>query len=109
MKIFLVAIFLIMATEVVRAECGTASWYVSNGTTASGEKMNNKRRTAAHRRLPFGSRLSVYNQKTKKRVEVIVNDRGPWSHGRILDLSKAAAVQLGMISTGTAKVCFSIL
>lgn len=110
MKYILVAILLIMATESVRAsECGTVSWYASNGTTASGEKMNNKKRTAAHKRLPFGTRIKIIDKKTGKSSIAVINDRGPFIKGRILDISKQVALDLGILSKGTSKVCYQIL
>jgi rare lipoprotein A len=77
--------------------------------TASGERMNPKKLTVAHKRLPFGTRLRVTNMKNRKTVVVKVNDRGPFIKGRVLDLSKAAAVQIGMISSGHAKVCYEVI
>lgn len=69
--------------------------------------MDGKLLTTAHRKLPFGTKLKVtYGNKS---VVVRVNDRGPFIKGRILDLSKAAAQQLGFIRKGHAKVCFTIL
>jgi rare lipoprotein A len=89
------------------AECGVASWYDLGGRTASGEKMNGKRRTAAHRTIKFGTVLRVTNPANGKVTEVIVNDRGPFTRGRVLDLSRAAANDLGVVSKGHARVCFS--
>jgi rare lipoprotein A len=65
--------------------------------------------TAAHRTLPFGTRLKVTNLKNGKTVTVTVNDRGPFAHGRILDLSEAAAREIGMLGTGTAKARIEVL
>lgn len=61
--------------------------------------------TAAHRSLPFGTKLKVTNQRTGKAVVVRINDRGPFIKGRVLDLSKAAARQLGFVGAGHTKVC----
>lgn len=60
--------------------------------------------TAAHRELPFGTRVKVTNLNNDKSVVVRINDRGPHTRGRLIDLSRAAAQQLGMIRSGTAKV-----
>ena len=60
--------------------------------------------TAAHRSLPFGSKVLVENLRNGRSVVVRINDRGPFTGGRIIDLSKAAAAQIGMINSGTAKV-----
>jgi rare lipoprotein A len=84
------------------ASYGIASHY-NDTRTASGEKFNAKDLTAAHRTLPFGTRLRVTNSVTGKSVTVRVNDRGPFVRGRVVDVSPAAAEQLGMRS-GLAKV-----
>jgi rare lipoprotein A len=87
------------------AKCGRASWYALHSRTASGERMNPSAMTAAHRSLPFGTRLKVTNQRNGKSVVVRINDRGPFIKGRMLDLSRGAARQIGMISSGHASVC----
>ena len=87
------------------AQCGRASWYALHSRTASGERMNPRALTAAHRTLPFGTRIKVTNQRNGKSVVVRINDRGPFIRGRVLDLSKAAAGQIGMIGSGHAPVC----
>lgn len=89
--------------------CGGASWYALHSKTASGERMNPSRMTAAHRSLKFGTQLKVTNSRNGKSVVVRVNDRGPFIRGRVLDLSKAAAQNIGMISTGTAKICYEVI
>jgi rare lipoprotein A len=89
--------------------CGGASWYALHSKTASGERMNPSKLTAAHRSLRFGTKIKVTNRRTGKAVVVRVNDRGPFIRGRVLDLSKAAANRIGMIRSGTAKVCYEIL
>jgi rare lipoprotein A len=89
-------------------QCGSASWYgpgFHGRTAASGEKFNQNAMTAAHKTLPFGTIVKVVNQKTGKSVKVKINDRGPYHGGRIIDLSKAAAAQLGIVQAGTGKVC----
>ncbi|HPR64046.1 MAG TPA: septal ring lytic transglycosylase RlpA family protein [Thermoanaerobaculia bacterium] len=86
---------------------GTASWYGKSFhglPTASGEIFDMHRLTAAHRNLPFGTWLDVYCPETGKRVTVKVNDRGPFIRGRIIDLSYAAAKELGMDALGIAEV-----
>ncbi|MCX7304037.1 MAG: septal ring lytic transglycosylase RlpA family protein [Hyphomicrobiales bacterium] len=89
------------------AQCGRASWYALYSQTASGERMNPAELTAAHRSLPFGTKLKVTNQKNGKTVVVRINDRGPFVRGRVLDLSRAAAKQLGFVSSGVTKVCMA--
>lgn len=106
MKYILVAILLSIATE-ASAKCGQASWYALTSKTASGERMNAKKLTAAHKTLPFGTVVTVTNQKNGKSVKVRINDRGPFIKGRIIDLSKAAAAKIGMINSGHARVCIS--
>ncbi|MGL4405302.1 MAG: septal ring lytic transglycosylase RlpA family protein [Notoacmeibacter sp.] len=87
--------------------CGTASWYALTSMTANGEMMNPAKLTAAHKSLPFGTKLKVTNPKNGKSVVVRINDRGPFIKGRVLDLSKAAAQKIGIISRGHGKVCWS--
>jgi peptidoglycan lytic transglycosylase len=86
-------------------QLGHASWYsLPANTTANGEQMNPNELTAAHRSLPFGTRVLVQNLSNGRSVVVRINDRGPFIGGRIIDLSKAAAASIGMINAGTAKV-----
>lgn len=77
--------------------------------TASGVPFNKHALTAAHRTLPFGTRLKVTNLSNGKSVTVTVNDRGPFAHGRILDLSEAAAKAIAMIGKGTVKAKIEVL
>ena len=65
--------------------------------------------TAAHKRLPFGSRVKVTNPSNGKSVIVKINDRGPYAHGRLIDLSRAAATQLGLVSRGHGTVELALL
>jgi rare lipoprotein A len=88
-------------------ETGLASWYGSRHhgkRTASGEVFNQNKFTAAHRTLPWGSLVKVTNLANGKTVEVRINDRGPFSKGRIIDLSRAAARSLGMVEQGITTV-----
>ena len=86
-------------------QLGHASWYsLPANITANGERMNPNELTAAHRSLPFGTRVLVENLSNGRSVVVRINDRGPFIGGRIIDLSKAAAASIGMINAGTAKV-----
>ena len=95
------------STVPANAQCGKASWYALHSRTASGEMMNPAQMTAAHRSLPFGSKVKVTNSRTGKSVVVRINDRGPFIKGRIIDLSKAAASQIGMVRSGHAPVCIA--
>ncbi len=89
------------------AQCGTASWYHEGARTATGEHFNPDGITAAHRTLPFGTRVRVENRRTGRSVIVRINDRGPFVRGRIIDLSRGAKRVLGM--DGLAPVCISVL
>lgn len=86
---------------------GMASYYADqfNGRkTASGEIFDNKKMTAAHRTLRFGTMIKVTNLSNSKSVLVRVNDRGPYAHNRLIDISRNAASQIGMVLSGTARV-----
>ncbi|ACS78773.1 septal ring lytic transglycosylase RlpA family protein [Maridesulfovibrio salexigens] len=88
-------------------EEGMASWYgekFQGKLTASGEPYDMERMTAAHNYLPLGVKVNVTNLSNKKKVAVIINDRGPFVPDRIIDLSRAAAQKLGFIDAGKAKV-----
>ncbi|MBW8908389.1 MAG: septal ring lytic transglycosylase RlpA family protein [Mesorhizobium sp.] len=89
------------------AQCGRASWYALHSRTASGERMNPSAMTAAHRTLPFGTKLKVTNKNNGRSVVVRINDRGPFIRGRVLDLSRGAAGQLGFIGSGQTAVCMA--
>lgn len=93
-----------------RMFAGKASFYsYTRGKTASGAKYNRNAMTAAHRHLPFGTRLRVTDIATKKAVIVVVTDRGPFIGNRILDLSLGAARTLGITQRGIANVRVEIL
>lgn len=88
-------------------DSGLASYYAKRHAgrrTASGERYNPSEMTAAHRTLPFGTRVEVTNLSNGKRAVVRINDRGPHVRGRIIDLSRNAASSIGLISDGVAKV-----
>jgi rare lipoprotein A (peptidoglycan hydrolase) len=89
-------------------QTGIASWYgthMKGQQTASGEKYNPKELTAASRKFPLGTELNVINLKNNQNVTVMVNDRGPYSGKRIIDMSVAAAHELDMEKAGLASVC----
>jgi len=86
---------------------GIASFYSDDQLTANGEKFNPKAMTAAHPTLPFGTRLRVTNLATGRFVTVRINDRGPYVHGRVVDVSVSAAESLGIVDRGIAKVLWS--
>jgi len=92
---------------------GIASWYGYESvkkhkpTTASGDAFLPSKMTAAHRSLPFGTKVSVTNLKNHKSVIVVINDRGPYIHGRLIDLSKSAAKSIGM--DGIQRVSLTVI
>lgn len=91
---------------------GMASWYggkFHGRKTASGERYNQGAMTAAHKTLPFGTRVRVTHARTGNSVVVRINDRGPFIRGRIIDLSRAAASQIGLTATGVAPVRVTVL
>lgn len=93
-------------------QSGEASYYgreLAGNPTASGERFDPNGLTAAHRTLPLGSRLRVTNSSTGESVIVRVNDRGPFTGHRVLDVSERAARELGMLRAGTARVDLELL
>lgn len=93
-------------------QSGVASFYANkfNGRlTANGEIFSNSKMTAAHKTLKFGTVVRVTNRRNGRKVKVRINDRGPWVKGRIIDLSRVAAREIGMINSGTARVDIEIL
>ena len=96
-------------SEIKSKGTGIASFYSTGIKTANGEHFDPGQLTAAHRTLPFGTRLQVTNMETGKTVMVRVNDRGPYIDGRVLDLSRYAAESLGIIDQGVAKVHMAIV
>lgn len=91
---------------------GMADYYhhsMYGNKTASGKVLHKHLKTAAHRTLPFGTRVRVTNKSNAKSCVVVVNDRGPFTPSKIIDLSHAAAVELGMLKAGTCKVTCEVL
>jgi rare lipoprotein A len=91
------------------AQTGMASYYKSGKVTANGERFNPHGLTAAHRSLPFGTKVKVVNVRSGKSVVVRINDRGPFIRGRIIDLSLGAAQKIGLHQSGVAKVSLQVL
>lgn len=91
------------------ASNGVASFYTEGTETASGEKYDMHELTAAHPTLPFGTKLRVTNVSTGRSVTVRVNDRGPYVHGRVVDVSYSAAEALGMVNRGVANVKLDVV
>lgn len=90
---------------------GVASYYADyfhGRSTASGQRFDTRSLTAAHRTLRFGTRVKVTNKRNGRSVEVVINDRGPFVRGRTIDLSKAAAREIGMLGSGVAPVHLEI-
>ncbi len=95
-----------------QTQTGKASFYADKfegRMTASGEKYKHSKLTAAHKTLPFGTRVRVTNISNGNVVEVIVNDRGPYAEGRIIDLSKSAAEKLGFVALGLTEVRVDVI
>ncbi|QPC45359.1 septal ring lytic transglycosylase RlpA family protein [Kaustia mangrovi] len=90
-------------------QVGLASYYASGSHTASGERFDPSGLTAAHRSLPFGTKVKVEHVKSGRSVVVRINDRGPFIRNRIIDLSRGAARKLGIIKAGVAKVRMTVL
>lgn len=88
---------------------GAASYYKHGARVASGARFNPHGMTAAHRTLPFGTKIRVTDHRSGRSVIVTVNDRGPFIRGRVLDLSLGAAKALGMVGRGVARVHAEVL
>src|SRR5262245_17879843 len=88
---------------------GIASFYWQPQKVSSGRTFNSRAMTAAHRTLPFGTRVRVTHAGNGRSVDVRINDRGPFTGGRIIDLSKAAAELIGMTAQGIARVKITVL
>ncbi|MCW5910323.1 MAG: septal ring lytic transglycosylase RlpA family protein [Cyclobacteriaceae bacterium] len=114
MKKFVLLFFAICTTGLVLAQVqtGKASFYADKfegSPTASGEKYKHSKLTAAHKTLPFGTKVRVTNLANNETVEVVINDRGPYVDGRIIDLSKSAAEKLGFVNKGLAEVKMEVI
>jgi rare lipoprotein A len=113
-KMIILSLIYLFATAVCLTayeEEGIASWYggkFHGRLTANGETFNTHELTAAHKQLPFNTVVRVTNLSNGKTVKVRINDRGPFVDGRTIDLSYAAAVELDMISTGTAPILLQV-
>jgi rare lipoprotein A len=95
-----------------QVQTGKASFYADKfegSPTASGEKYKHNKLTAAHKTLPFGTKVKVTNLGNNQTVEVTVNDRGPYVENRVIDLSKSAAEKLGFINQGIADVKVEVI
>lgn len=114
MKKIVLLFFAICTAGVVLAQTqtGKASFYADKfegSPTASGEKYKHSKLTAAHKTLPFGTKVRVTNLANNETVDVTINDRGPYVDGRVIDLSKSAAEKLGFINQGLADVKLDVI
>ena len=103
------AALLIAATPANAAQTGKASWYEMGTKTASGERFRPNGLTAAHRTLPFGTKVRVKNLRNGKSVVVRINDRGPFIRSRIIDVSKGAARKIGLVRAGVTRVSIKVV
>ncbi|MEQ1585195.1 MAG: septal ring lytic transglycosylase RlpA family protein [Cyclobacteriaceae bacterium] len=107
--IFMVCLY---GLAIAQTQTGKASFYADKFEglpTASGEKYKHSKLTAAHKSLPFGTKVRVTNLANNESVEVVINDRGPYVDGRIIDLSRSAAEKLGFINLGIADVKLDVV
>lgn len=98
--------------QAMKTISGSASWYggkFHGRKTANGERYNMHEMTAAHKTLPFGTKVRVTNQRNGQSVTVRINDRGPFTGNRVIDLSRGAAQAVGMIKQGIASVKIEVL
>ena len=110
--IFSTLLLLLLSPAFAQTQTGKASFYADKfegHPTASGEKYKHSKLTAAHKSLPFGTKIRVTNLANNETVEVVVNDRGPYVEGRIVDLSKSAAEKLGFVNQGLADVRVEVI
>lgn len=112
-RLFILGICLTLAAAAhAQTQTGKASYYADKfegRQTASGEKYRHSKMTAAHKFLPFGTKIKVTNLANNKVVEVVVNDRGPYVDDRIVDLSKSAAEQLDFLNQGLTEVRVEVI
>lgn len=104
-------IFLVVFSN-AQVQTGKASFYADKfegSPTASGEKYKHSKLTAAHKSLPFGTKVKVTNVSNSQTVEVVINDRGPYVENRVIDLSKSAAEKLGFVNQGLAEVKIEVI
>lgn len=112
-KVFFAFLFqFLVITSFAQVQTGKASFYADKFegvSTASGEKYKHSKLTGAHKTLPFGTKVRITNLANNQSVEIIINDRGPYVDGRIVDVSKAAAEQLGFVNMGLAEVKLEVI
>ena len=112
-KLYLSFIFLLcVLPTIAQVQTGKPSFYADKFegvSTASSERYRHNKLTGAHKTLPFGTKVRVTNTENNQSVEVVINDRGPYVEGRIIDLSKEAAEKLGFINKGLAEVKLEVV
>lgn len=109
---FTLSLILLLTVSFAQIQSGKASFYADKfegNPTASGEKYRHIKLTAAHKSLPFGTKVRVTNLANNESVEVVINDRGPYVDNRIIDLSKSAAEKLGFVNQGLADVKVEVI
>lgn len=112
MPLMISLLLFLPALDAAALETGYASWYggkFQGRQTANGEIFDTNKLTAAHKTLPFGTEVLVTHLANNRTVRVRINDRGPFVEGRIIDLSRAAAERLGMLTSGVALVKLEVL
>jgi rare lipoprotein A len=107
--ILILALFTLATSARAGIQCGTASWYQEHQRTATGARFDPEAMTAAHRTLPLGTLVRVTNVNCQRSTVVRITDRGPFRKGRIIDVSRAAARELRMINSGTARVTVEVI
>jgi rare lipoprotein A len=110
--LFIISFYFLVTTAIAQVQTGRASFYADKfdgHPTASGEKYRHNKLTGAHKSLPFGTKVKVTNLANNQTVEVVINDRGPYVDGRIIDVSRSAAEQLGFINQGLAEVKLEVV
>lgn len=110
MKTLNIIIALVLYSTTVFGQVGMASWYgAENSKSSTGKRLIRNKPAVAHKTLPFGTKVKVTCIKSKKTVIAVVDDRGPYTKNRIIDLNRTAAVKLGMIKDGVTKVKIEIV
>jgi rare lipoprotein A len=99
----------LLAAPAAAVTTGYASYYKTGKLTANGERYNPQGLTAAHRKLPFGTKVKVTNLRNGKSVIVRINDRGPFIKNRVIDLSWGAAKVIGISRLGVAKISYVVI
>lgn len=109
---FSIVFILLTTLAFAQTQTGKASFYADKfegRPTASGEKYKHNKLTAAHKTLPFGTKVRVTNTANNQTVDVVINDRGPYVDGRVIDLSKSAAEKLDFVNVGLAEVKIEVI